>query len=335
MSSINSSKGAFPSREEVYKALLRSLKRRRGFGIVFVQCSPAEAKRVIKQIEQDLPEKRTAVLRLTEPINNLYDLVESRSDCNVLNILFIQGLEESLEPYIKPGYGGEGDYYNIDTVPAILSHLNQRREIFRDHFKNICFVFVLPAFAVKYIIRRAPDFFDWGAGVFDFSVGETEVIASGERSVAVGGNVSGSVIITGDGNVVGSGNVVQRGKYNLSLGSVKGLQVGDTHRSDRDIADVADAKRVQGKQLLESRQLDEALSLYEEALNLYQKLGDQAEIVNTLKSIGDILQLLKQYDQALSVYRQAVLVYQQTNLLASEASSMVGLGVSAKRFVRI
>lgn len=47
------------------------------------------------------------------------------------------------------------------------------------------------------------------------------VIASGERSVAIGGNVSGSVIITGDQNVV------QHGKYNVSIGQVGGAIIGD------------------------------------------------------------------------------------------------------------
>jgi hypothetical protein len=36
-----------------------------------------------------------------------------------------------------------------------------------------------------------------------------KVIAFGERSVAVGGDVSGSTIITGDGNVVGDGSTSQ------------------------------------------------------------------------------------------------------------------------------
>jgi len=55
--------------------------------------------------------------------------------------------------------------------------------------------------------------------------------AVGERSIAVGGDVSGSNLVTGDGNVVGSGNVVQRGKYNLNAGSIRGLRVGDTYRA--------------------------------------------------------------------------------------------------------
>jgi tetratricopeptide (TPR) repeat protein len=168
MSLAQQSEDASPSKEEIYQALLRSLARRKGFGIVFVKSSPFEAQRLIQKIQKDLPQKKIGTLQLTEPINNLYELIEGRSDRNELNILFIQGLERSLEPFIKPGFGGEGDYYNIDTVPGILSHLNQRREIFRDRFNNICFVFTLPAYAIKYFIRRAPDFVDWSTGVFEF-----------------------------------------------------------------------------------------------------------------------------------------------------------------------
>jgi tetratricopeptide (TPR) repeat protein len=155
------------SRKELYKALLRSLRRRKGFGLVFVQCSPGEAKRLLPQLVADLPQKNIGVLELTESIDNLYEKIFERPDCKSLNILFIQGLEKSLESDIKPGYGGDGDYYNLSSVPRILSHLNQQRERFRDNFGDICFVFILPEFAIKYFIRRAPDFFDWGTGVFE------------------------------------------------------------------------------------------------------------------------------------------------------------------------
>jgi hypothetical protein len=46
------------------------------------------------------------------------------------------------------------------------------------------------------------------------------VIASGDRSVAIGGSVSGSVIVTGDQNVV------QQGKYNVNIGQVSGQVTG-------------------------------------------------------------------------------------------------------------
>ncbi len=47
------------------------------------------------------------------------------------------------------------------------------------------------------------------------------VTASGNRSVAIGGNVSGSVIVTGDQDVV------QQGKYNVNIGQASGVTIGD------------------------------------------------------------------------------------------------------------
>lgn len=181
MSQSSSTQSLDTSPDGVYRALLRCLKRTKGFGIVFVQCSPAVGTKLVYRVEEDLSDKKIAIIQLTEPIDNLYDLVANRGDRNDLNIVFIQGLEKSLAPYIKPGYGGDGDYYNLSTVPPILSHLNQRREIFRDRLSNICFVFILPLFAIKYIMRRAPDFFDWGSGVFELSINSFDKFISINR----------------------------------------------------------------------------------------------------------------------------------------------------------
>jgi tetratricopeptide (TPR) repeat protein len=69
--------------------------------------------------------------------------------------------------YIKPGYGSEGSYYAKDIVPKLLGKLNLQRERFKEDFK-VCFVFLVPRFAMKYLIRRAADFFDWRSGVWEF-----------------------------------------------------------------------------------------------------------------------------------------------------------------------
>ena len=153
--------------EEEYRALLRSLRRRKGFGIFFVQCTPVGGQELIAKVESDLPQKNIDVLELDEPIDNLIELVEALPNQEQLNILFIVGLEKSLVDYIRPGYGGVGDYYKLDTVPPILNHLNWQRENFRDRFRHLCFVFLLPSFAVKYILHRAPDFADWRSGMVD------------------------------------------------------------------------------------------------------------------------------------------------------------------------
>ena len=171
-----------------YQALVRSLKYSQGFGLLFVSCSPATAERLITQVKKDLSAESIAerqangfsanqkllleVLRLEEPISNLYNIVAALPHVNEIDVLFIQGIEKSLTEYIKPGYQGEGDYYNLDTIPRILGHLNLQRERFRDDF-NICFVFLVPPYALKYFIRRAPDFFDWGSGVVEMPMDKT------------------------------------------------------------------------------------------------------------------------------------------------------------------
>jgi len=153
--------------DEEYQSLLRALSWAEGFDLLFVECSPAQASQLIAQTRADLPHKNIDVLSLAEPIDNLYQIVADLPDGDSLNILFIQGIEKSLVDYIKPGVGGQGDYYKEDTLPPILNHLNLQRERFRDSF-NICFVFLLARFALKYFIFRAPDFFDWRSGSLTF-----------------------------------------------------------------------------------------------------------------------------------------------------------------------
>ena len=150
--------------EEEYQLLLRSLRRRKGFGLLFVESTPVGGLELITKIKKDLSQKKVGVLSLENPITNLIERVQDFHNQETLNILFIVGLEKSLVEYIRPGYGGKGDYYNLDDIPPILSHLNWQRENFRDQFRHICFVFILPKYAIKYILLRAPDFFDWGSG---------------------------------------------------------------------------------------------------------------------------------------------------------------------------
>jgi Caspase domain/CHAT domain len=58
---------------------------------------------------------------------------------------------------------------------------------------------------------------------------QTQVIASGERSVAIGGNAQGAVIVTGNRSVVRKTNVTQQGKTNLNIESASGFHIGDVY----------------------------------------------------------------------------------------------------------
>ncbi|MCC5666283.1 tetratricopeptide repeat protein [Nostoc sp. CHAB 5784] len=157
-----------PEPEEAYQDLLRALKRKSGFGLFFVQCTPGEADKFIVKLPQEIPQKKIAVLRLVEAIDNLYQPVAEFIKDKQIDILLIKGLEYSLYKYEKRNFGEitEGQFSNLTSVPHILNHLNQQRERFRDDF-TISFVFLLRSFSINYFIHRAPDFFDWRSGVFE------------------------------------------------------------------------------------------------------------------------------------------------------------------------
>ncbi len=125
------------------------------------------------------------LLNLKGEIEHFYDFVRESLDYDNIDILFVTGIEKSLIDYIKPGIGGEGDYYNMDTVPQILGHFNLYRETLRKDFK-IEFVFILPLFAYKYFIRRAPDFFDWHSGIVEFNTDSEKLERVADRVIAAG-----------------------------------------------------------------------------------------------------------------------------------------------------
>ena len=112
------------SDEEEYAALLRAIRWAQGFGLLFVQCSPAEGERLIERTQADAAEKVVQVLRLEDEIDDLHEMVAAYPDLDRTNVLFVPGLEKSLVPYIEPGVGSEGEYYAKDTVPKLLGRLN-------------------------------------------------------------------------------------------------------------------------------------------------------------------------------------------------------------------
>lgn len=167
---------------EEYAALVRSLRWTADFGLFFVRCSPAKGQELISDLQQDLPEKRFAVITLEERTDNLYELIAALPHREQLDIVIVSGLDASLVDYIKPGYGGHGEHYKLDSVPRILGSLNLQRERFRDELK-LCVVFFVPLFGLKYFIHRAPDFYDWRSGTFEFFDKDEELKIKVDRAL--------------------------------------------------------------------------------------------------------------------------------------------------------
>jgi tetratricopeptide (TPR) repeat protein len=158
--------------DEVYASLLRALRRKQGFGLFFVQCTPAQGQDVMARLREDLGGKRLATVDVGRETTTLYEEIEGLWEREPFDVLFVQGLEQALYGYEDTkrlmGWTSEGVYsYSWRGVPPILNHLNQRRDKLRNHFPA-CFVFLVPVFVVDYFLQRAADFLDWRSGLFVF-----------------------------------------------------------------------------------------------------------------------------------------------------------------------
>ncbi|MEL6442130.1 MAG: tetratricopeptide repeat protein [Cyanobacteria bacterium J06621_8] len=162
---------------EEYNALRRSLQRNNGFGLFFVQCSPATGSDIIAGIKEDISHKKIDTLHFDQAIDSLYGEITAIPNLKEIDILFISGLEHSLIEYENYTFNSNGENSNNNTekrltqdrqgVPRFLGYLNLQRDRFREEFAT-SFVFIVPIFGIDYFIKRAPDFFDWRSGLFRF-----------------------------------------------------------------------------------------------------------------------------------------------------------------------
>ncbi|MDB9442384.1 tetratricopeptide repeat protein, partial [Sphaerospermopsis kisseleviana CS-549] len=176
--------------DEEYQAFLRTLRFTEGFALLFVRCSPASGEQLISKVKADIHDQKIEILQLNKNVTNLYVEVDQLPNKNHINILLITGLESALYKYEEAktlaGWSSrKTHHYSWEGVPPILININQQRERFRDQFK-ICFVFLLPQFAIKYFIHRAPDFFDWRSGLFNFPLDSTTLEQESNRIIQEG-----------------------------------------------------------------------------------------------------------------------------------------------------
>ena len=271
-----------PSAEEVYEGFRNVLDWTEGFGLVFVQCSSVQGSELIEQIKKDLPNKRVEILRFQEgeEIRNLYNLVEKLPNREQIDILFIRGLEYSFVPYIKPGYGGQGDYYKLDNLPPILGHLNLQRERFRNDF-DICFVFLLPFFGIKYFIQRAPDFFDWRLGLFRVP-GKKDLIKLETY------------------RLIGDADYEQYCQWNFSQRMTRILEIETLLKEDLEPEDKSYLLFEQGNLWAASSAYEEAIASYDHALKI------KPDYHSAWYNRGVALFNLGRYEEAIASYDHAL-----------------------------
>ncbi|MTJ53625.1 tetratricopeptide repeat protein, partial [Anabaena sp. UHCC 0253] len=272
-------------KDEEYQAFIRTLQFTEGFELLFVRCSPAEGQKLIIKVKEDINNKKIEVLQLDKSITNLYEIINDLENKDQINVLFITGLESSLYEYEEckklAGWSSRETYsYSWEGVPPVLINLNQQRERFRDNLK-MCFVFLLPQFAIKYFIHRAPDFFDWRSGLFDFPLDSTTLEQEATR-------------------------IIQEGTYEKYVN----LTNEETNRKILEIIDIIEHEidnEQKAKLFFELGYLQYIRKNHEEAISSYDKAveikPDKHEAWNNR---GNSLDDLGRYEEAISSYDKAV-----------------------------
>jgi tetratricopeptide (TPR) repeat protein len=272
-----------PDAMQEYGALVRSLRRNRGFGLFFVQASPAKGQATLENLRRDLPEKSVVEVMLTRTDDRLFEQLETMWEREKVDIFWIEGLEQSLlgyEDMQRLAGWDEPDLmtYSWKDVPPILSHLNLGRERFQARF-DCALVFVVPLFVVKYLLRRAGDFFDWKSGFFEFPDDQQESASQ----------------------MIENGNSAAYLNMDSAERTQKILQIKDL----LDVSEIAIDRRI--LLLREIGRLFESGQEYEQAIAFYKKVIQIKPYFSEVwNDRGDALNQLGRYEQAIVCYEQAI-----------------------------
>jgi tetratricopeptide (TPR) repeat protein len=285
LTSINDRPNAKLDPQLEYRALVRSIKYSKGFELLFVQCAPVKGEELIVQIRQDLPQKRVEVLSLSQSTENLYDQVELLCGNHSSDVLFIRGIEHSLYEYEKNRLWDDDSQrrsYSDTGAPRLLQHLNLSRERFQENFP-FCFVFLMPYFALKYFIHRAPDFFDWSSGRLEFSLEQDQLHQASIRATIKQWQKQGSLEL-------------DKNKCLRILLEIQDL-IEEHNQKNEDIFHL----------LVQQGRLFDVLDHHENAISSYNKaLKIKPDDYEVWKNRGSSLSKLERYEEAISSYEKAL-----------------------------
>ncbi|MDX2256107.1 MAG: tetratricopeptide repeat protein [Pseudanabaenaceae cyanobacterium bins.39] len=150
-----------------------------GSQIIFVRCSPPEGEQIIKRVINDINgndsscslsdrnisniPKEIKLLKIDRTVTNFAEMLAERNDLHNADILFVMGVEEFLDSRIVGGLDAEIS----EHIPRPLAHLSLAQRNLKTHY-GICFVFLMPLFALKFFLDSYPALFGEEVRVFEF-----------------------------------------------------------------------------------------------------------------------------------------------------------------------
>jgi tetratricopeptide (TPR) repeat protein len=297
--------------------LVRAVRRKRGFGLFFVECTPVQGQACVQALQQGLPQLRMAQLTIEPETERLLWQVEALWQSQPFDLLVLQGLEREMLDYEETkrllGWSRRDlGLHQYRDVPPVLSHLNLQRENFRDRFPAR-YVLLVPPFVVDYFIHRAPDFFDWRSGLFRLPRQQEDLHQEIQQFLAE--------------NYVGFKN---RNLTNLEriqrIAQVKGFLEQEQLTTKRRAAllfELGDLYDVTNKQ-------SDAIAAYTQCLQIYKELDDRYSQSYILNDLGLIYKTQRSWNQSIDFFQQSLQICQELQNRCGEASALNNLGTVYK-----
>jgi tetratricopeptide (TPR) repeat protein len=361
----SNTEGAAEPADVIVRRLVRSLDYAEGFWLGFVKCNLAAQRRKAAAVCRELLEPfglRLIEVELTEPISELLPVLKERiasvhgsfsetsssspvaerfqSRDRRKSAIFVSGLEHSIP--------------SSEAYPPLLSYLNLNRELFRQELPHPLVIW-LPEYALTALARRAPDFWAWRSGLYEFAP-EADLVDGAldpilQEEMHVKSSLSGKAKrerISMLKGLLADYYELGDGPHEREIQSHILFEIGLVHY---ELGEWAEAKQALGESIAIARnQPDEmrvavithnlgviaqnladyagARSLHEESLKIERKLGNKSGEASTLHHLGRLAHDLGNYDEARRLYEGSLDI-------SRESDNKYGVAVTSHELGRL
>ncbi len=217
-------------------------------------------------------------------------------------VLVLSGLENAI--------GVVGDY------PPFLVDLNFVRDAYARMVPHPV-VFVLPDYAITRVANFAPDFWAWKSGVFKFKT------AKETRDFAEAKTINSNRII---------GSYVKPEKQEridlLHRLLMEAKPSGSDLEPNQNAVSQINILNDLGIAYQSLSQFNRSIELFQQALEIYQKIADRNAEAASLCNLGNMYYSLSHYQQAILYYQQSLDISKEIGNRSFEINSLNGLGLS-------
>jgi tetratricopeptide (TPR) repeat protein len=312
----------------IVRRLVRAIDYAEGFWLGFARCNLVDQRRKTATVCRDLLAPlgiRLVEIELTEPVSELLPILKARiteeqSAKNAASEATIAASETAgahrqskLAQFV---YGLEHSIPSSEAYPPILSHLNLNRELFRQEI--LCpLVIWLPEYALTALARRAPDFWAWRSGLYEFAP-DAELAAHTLEPIR-GEELHTSMSLS-----------EQAKRERLAL--LKGLladyrELGDSTHERRVQSDILLKLGLMYGDLSEWREANQA---FQESLAIARELGNRTRIAGLIHNLGILAQNTGDYEEARRLYEQSLEIARELDNRFGMAISLQSLGILAQ-----